>query len=526
MHFERTRKNVLGSELNVVIIHPGDVKSNRLDEDDELIFAIRTYKSLSNEILAPINDFIGKMSLEDQSKLFEFYITAREFLNQEINEENYKEIPNVLGDWFYRLVMNLNLVERLVKYVIEADLPIPDLSMIGKRAQDRTAYTFLHNDYVKLTAISLCCKILGPVFGDLMSKTGDFVNSTDKEVYCYDIISPTLYHPDIVDLNKKFVDYVNNLIDKKIPSVDEEISFIYTHRGYTENRFKKSIYCILLVKRFVNFDVTLREPHICDIMKYVAISTDKQLHNQLRSLVTDKNIIYPRGDVKKNQAEEWGEANSVSALEYESSTSRGTADIPTLVDVITDMTLDRVLKALVIDKDHFDAALKFHKYSPIMPSVFNKALVSTLIGNMIGGAYGLQYMNIEAYSRLVVATQLYASKVYQNQLVHLLTCSTNQYPKITQISSTDQRIMFNSDNSTEYRKLTSMIPYNINNKSINTQLLALREWIIMYDHFYNTAPVVSELNGDVIENNVRIDYEDIIMREVCAFFVDAVAKYT
>lgn len=507
---------------------------------DEIDFFIATYKKLHenncelfDQLFKPANDFIKSLPEEAQVDLCNFFIDALCLINTSIDEgQDLANISNDIGYLFNIAVMKNDIPKLIFKWV-DKNIQLPDLTNMVTEAHYTTEMTFLHNDYVGVTSISVLCKILCPIWGDLIYKTKKITDTAIKESLCYGVIAAVMACKEFSYIDQKVTSYIENIIRSEVSSKSysqtQPIGFTVAVNGFSNERLNFTVYSIVFVKKFVIVNLLA---DTCNIMKFIKVCISSSLKALYSGL--GKRNFKPRYEPTKTGDEEEG---NVSLLENESHVTQTTADIKPLVRYGTEIAVETALKEFDIAPKLFNSILDYYAEYHIQPSPLNRCLTSLLFGDRIGGAAGIQFLNLRIYTKIVAATQIYIAKNWNNQLVDLLTATTAEEEKSGGSSNIDFRITMSQKDFGEYNRCTAIYPYTLNASGVNEKtgryvtsketrfdhvITGLKDFITTKHHYANTAPMVQELLGDEIryERGDLIQYDEFVIRNIYQYILN------
>lgn len=487
---------------------------------NNLYFRIGTYQKLTGDpenvwelILRGANRFLTTLSENDLRKFCLFFIEARRTLTQEMVVGSIiTDVATVLGNELYDLAVEINLPEKLLYYVkYQSEIPIPPaLAYAGTNAsRDTEAMTFKIDEYYILLAVSILCKILSPVWGDMIDRTRDDVDNMLKEIQCINLIEPILSLETFRTVRGKLYHYVSVLVNNEMNSAYPTAAFAATMGGVSRTLFHHIVFCNLIVKRFVTIDLYITEP-IGNIMIWVA-TCSRQAYQSTQGALNKRCRTMPRTDISESSS--YGEEErSVSVLEHSSRITDVTADIPQLIRFGARMAVQRLCKKYEVSDFEFQQGITYYTKNPIQVTAFNKILVGIFVGSQIGGAASLKYLDKALYMELVTIVQIYISKNYAApDIVNLLTANTpNEECPVPELSSINSMIDTTSKKTYEYRGCEESF------LGVSTALKSLQDYIIKYYHRANTSPFISGMMditappfGSVIY------YEPEVMQQCC-----------
>lgn len=488
---------------------------------NKLYFCIDTYKKLATDppeiweaLLRPANGFLQHLSEHDSKLLCLFYIDVRKIIDEEliVLRGNLADVSNHIGNKLYDLSVQMDLPSKLIYYCHNYDIPVPDLSYAGSRmGQDhREEMTFREPEYYRVMAISILCKLLCPIWGDLTYRTIKYIDTMQKETHCVGVIMPVLGTELFHEVTQKLYLYISNIIDIEMSRSYTNASFTATIGGFSKDRFNQSVYAMILVKRYVNVDFYTPNGNL---MVWTSTCA-KQSFSSLLGTLNKKCHMMKRIDISDGP-DKGDEESNISVLEYSSKVTIVTADVPVLIKYGVRKAISNICREYQVSDLDMQAAVTYYHQNPIQVSFLNKILVGTLMGNRIGGARGLKYLSHLEYTQLVVITQIYIANQIHSSLVHLLTAFIEEETK-TYTNTIDQRINSLFDSSGEYRACEKIFSYPIDNISIGGILTKIKDHVTKYNHYANTAPNVSTImDEDPLTKGELIYYDELVMRHFC-----------
>lgn len=486
-------------------------KGNPLLEDSLLTFQIKAYSKFSYaagdqfwiSLFKPLNQFLRTLTPAEHLILGEMFGRTKTILDDDFTHIGQIEvISKRLSEIVFTAFDSIQLSRKLIAFIINTKMPIPDLSNVGTKSYHKPENTFGYDEYVGLTAIALICKLVCPIFSEIIFRTKNVLDNSLKEIHCITILRLVLGQ-DFSELTEKLQLYLLTQTKKYKP-----LNLTSTYNGYTHNKLSLFIYAAMLVKKLVNVDICSPEG---DIMVYI-ISCTKYTLSSLTSNMGKKNSIRLRMDPNGGADIE----GNYSRLETESFLSRTTADIPILVKIGTEHMVRQTLIEYDLDMDEYKKAMEYYAISPSPSTDINKYIISTFMGHRLGGAYGINMLRADTYMKLIALTQLYMISLGAHDIVHALTIIPTDKIK-TRFSAIDVRIQMNKGAGFAYRNCKRMFPYSIGSSSWDAKAKCITDYIIGPVHTYNTAPNLWELMGEECVNDTTYEYDEFIMKSIFKF---------
>ena len=501
----------------------------------ELYFSVDTYRRLLENrqmwerLLDPTNLFFGTLSESDLRQFCLFYIEARRTIDKELVPGAIVEVSTRLGNLFYDFAMSIDLISKVIVYVKFNDaIPKPDFSSAGTNiGRDRPELTFCADndltEYYVILAITVICKMLCPIWGDLIERTTGDTDNMFKETLSLRVIEPLLSCPDIRPVYEKIHNIITNIVTTEMKHAHPNGSFTASMGGVSNDKYCHVITAQVIVKRLVTVDLYKTDPdgniviwiHTCAQRAFTSLKQTLNAHCQ----------IVPRNDVSNNP--DWGDEHSISALEYSSHTTEVTADIPVLIRFIIMQGISKFRKQYQVSDLEFQSTMNHYKLNPVQVTIFNKVFIALFFGNSIGGAQGLKYLDRPLFTELVAIVQLYISQQYEApSVVHLLTAnSPEDIRPVIKLSTMNGRIATNTRNSPDFHLCEKVLPDIINGIGVGSVLKRLQDFIINHHHYINTASMVNANLDDPATQFVQdklLEYDENVMQNCCAIILDII----
>jgi len=518
MHITRKVVQLEGVNTALAFIDMQGLDINTTTEtfpEDLLVFNIKTYNKLDYKenmvhwkVFNIVNEFLDTLSQDDLIELGRLYGRIGYILKHEFKDiAMIADITNRINSMVWETFSKTQLSSKLEQFVSDSNIPFPDLKDIGNRPQDNPETTFYYHEYVKLTTIVIICKMFFPIFGEIISITKKALDNTLKETHCITILKDVLAN-DFGPLTYKLQQYIYNAI-ARTSNGSPKHTLTAAFNGYTVDRFTLYIYASTLVKKFVNVDLFKPDGNI---MTYV-MSCVRGTIESITSNMSKSNSVMERENPQEFSSS--GEGN-MSRMETESYSTKSTVDIPVITKIGTELMINRFITELNIDKKVFNAAIAYHKSHPIPVTCINKYVLATMFGHRIGGAYGINLLNANIYTKLVILTQLYAISINNLDIVHTLSIAPTDSIK-TKYSIVDSRIKMDKGAGFAYRNCKAMFPYAIGNITWDSKAKEILDYIITKIHVYNTAPVIWEMLNQEEKNSEIFTYQENVVTCIIEF---------
>lgn len=526
---EPDEPNIINSEEPNVLNIPPVTTDDDVFDLNKLYFGVGTFSKLkSNEamwnqlFLAP-NKFFSQMSVEDTRQFCLFYIDARRIIDRELRNGRVTEVTTRIGNLFYDLAVDIDLSKKLDHYVrVTSGIPIPfeQLSKAGTNVgRDTEELTFKLDEYYVLLSISIVCKIMCPIWGDIIERTDGDIKNIMKKTYCMNTIEPFLTLELFRNVRDKLYYYVNNTIESTMKSHYVNSSFNASMGGVSRDRLTHIIFSILIIKNYVTVDLYKpvdEDGRNGNIVVWTYICSKSSFTSLQQTL--NRCPIMPRIDIFDNDDYGGDDERKISVLEHGSHITEVTADIPLLVRFGVRMAIKKLLRKYQISDLEYRETISYYRENLVKVTSFNKILICIFFGEYIGGAQGIKYLDSALFSELVAITQIFiATNEVAPDVVHLLTADTIEEERpVPALSNTNMRISMTSRQTGEWKRCESAFPYSIDRISIDDVLLRVQNQIIKRPHFANTAPLVCGLlDQDPLQKGTLIKYEYDVMQQYC-----------
>jgi len=525
MRIVRKTADYQGSDLQVAHIDlEGLDLQHPIDFDlEDLDFNITTYKHLVTsqdgvawtEQLGTINGFLETLPENIVRALGVYFAEAYVYINREATTgTTLKEAATYLGEQLYDVMIPHGIPQRLIDYTYQ-HIPMPDLSGVVLRPHDTPEKTFGFEDFIRVTAISVLCKLLCPIWGDLIHKFKRSTDTLSKEMQCLLVITPTLTCNELAAVDSKLKFYIESGVEPALNvnrnAHGQQPAFTAAVNGYSPRRLYDYVYGTIMVKKFINVNPLDED---CNIMRWIFSCINASL-STLTSTLKKSNIgaRFEPGDFKDGDDE-----GNVSLLEHESSPSTVTADVPMLMKYGAQLAAIRMLDELNIPKSLFEGAMAYYKSRPFVANPISQILVPLAFGRRMGGAKGVRYLDAITYMQLTTVLQIYIARTWQTPLINLLTSTTEPEPKAEAPSLTDRHIALSYKQFAEYRHLEEFVyPYPIGGRSFEDLMWSTINHVISYHHRANTDPMIQAILSDdvVLEYGELVPYTELVSQDIC-----------
>lgn len=513
MKFQINKLNRNGTSSNHITYTP----SWKLEDDEinYLRFNCKTYSNLSTDEailnrLTPIPLFLEKtFNINEHKRLVNMFINIKKrFLAAETEdfvEDNFEKTLYIISDIIAEGFEDVQFIQKAKKYVIDGNVPVPDLDKIKARPQDHQSTTFVIEDYYELTTLSLVCKFLFGVLGEVIYYVSkkDIDNSV-KEIYATFVLS-RIINTHFSYITEKLVFYVDHNVGK----VREKDQINSLFKGFDNSKMTLSIYAILIIKKLVN--VNLYDPGK-NIMVYlyqcIGLTLDS-LCGALKKSCRIKERYYGN--------ENFSEDGEIDILDDEASSLATNFDVPSLIRKSINEFVDNIIIKLNIDVATFNAIKNYYLKNQLCITPINEFVVSIFTFDAIKSGASVEFLRINEYAKLITILQLIMCKDPEyRDLLHLLSVNIGESKSLR--SDTDHCISIKSVDES-YRYIKSQLGH-LGKIDWVAPINNIASCIINNNLHYNTSPIILELLSESDRNSeIMSDYDVNIIKKIYDFIV-------
>lgn len=257
---------------------------------NQLFFNIDAYKKLAHGsedvwqvVFDPVNKFLLTLPENSLQQLGQFYNEARTMLHDPDDPDEHD--PSLkIGVRFYHIATGIKLVDELRRFVETLDIvPAPLSEAVAKNPENADLLpvfaddivSFYHGDYVDVLAISMVCKLLLPVLGEviyhtLMKNATGYVADMTVESKCYNVLGNILFYG-FRHTGTKLNAYVAHVVRVKLAT--EGIDATAAARaGFTSDRLQNFMFGRLLTWGYPAFEFSPELNILADTSTYVHTS--------------------------------------------------------------------------------------------------------------------------------------------------------------------------------------------------------------------------------------------------------------
>jgi len=508
LRFEKA-KDFFNGNQRIELIH-SDLDLSELHNYPELgIFDVRTFlvfqkKQTTDMAYGPVNEIFNMLSIEEQTLVAKTILLMSAKIRED--DESYgidpvTEVVRYCGTLLKRLNDEIKLCRLLETYVRDF-VNIADMSDAGSHPNDREDLTFVQEEAILITAISILCKMFSPIIGSFIYKYSGYISSKDKESIIGTIYTE-LFESEYKDLINKLNHYINRLVYNK---VKDDIS---SHqRGLTPAIMARNIFAILTTKKFVIIDL---HRHDGNIIKYIASFAKSYIDSQIKNGQTTA-MIKPFDNPKESDVVTVVEDSNNSRVETESRPSKKPADVVPIANVSAAWAVENEIKINNIDKEFITNIFNWYMDNYKQMTPISTLIISNYFGPVIGGGTSVYLLNEINAIKLASILQLVSMQNKYENIAHALTmyCSIEDRVSDTE----DFRFQNSWRSSVEYIDCKRTITNAFGMTSWDTKLRDMATMLTQKNYIYHTAPDIWKIGGYKVNNDRIFNNYSELMREV------------
>lgn len=531
-----------------------------VEELPDVTFNIRTYHKISEEkpnkvgffingkaagelILLPINLFFDSMPIDEQKVFYDLYAEAR-VLTDAMQPDTIRDTQLRIRTMVTDLIQKHHIPERLIDFCSKPPFMYPDLSDVGNKPHHTPEKTFLVQDYIEITAISLLCKIMAPIWGQFVKRLEEVsVEPNQRVKIAFDIIEPSLTDGAFRQVYRKLHYLLASITELIRKSTDKKTiggtntSYILTLNGVDINVFNELIMSTIIVKRMATYDCfTMLNDNPPNAMVYIDNGIKKTTESAIQQMRKDMTMM-PHRQLNNNETDD-----NNSILDHISKTSRKPIDTPILVSTFARLYgIPNLLVESKTPMDVFNSAMAYYESNPFDISPLVESMVASFAGTRFGGSRCLGWLEPDLYRQLVVMLQIYLIRRGMMDLATLVSSVSSASPVEGVESPLAGRILNTADTSREYNRMLELIkgfvekPNSLVKRKTQRKqedgmkidfislIKRLIEWLTRYEHSENMAPVLWDYaKVDVGSRPIvgsECKFDQYIIRDLCKFFL-------
>lgn len=546
------RKPTAGTAITTFLDAAVSLRGDNSHEDihPDTVFSIKTYEKIAKDnegnigdlILLPINLFINTLPFHEQQQLDALYIDAKNLIGT-ITADNRREVQKNLQQQIFNTIQNLDLADKMIRFCQTDQFVYPDLSVAGTLPHHSPAKTFMLNDYVEITAISLLSKLMVPIWGEFIKVLGNIgIDNNQREKIAFDLIEPTLEEGAFERIYQKLSYTLSTLVgerrkltDKKASLSATTSSFIITHNGIDDQMFDSIVMATIIVKRMATYEcfIRLKEGNVPNAMVYIDDGIKRTSDTRIQFMRNNMNTM-PRKPLPSHDTED----NS-SILDHASKTSKKPIDVPIFVVTAVDQwELPRFINDTNTPLDVYNEASRYYDINGFDVSPLCQAMIASFVGTRFGGSKCINYLPPKLHQKLVILLQIYLINQEMYDLASLVSSQTPPQQIDGGTSPIAMRLRANLRTS-EYQQCQNLFKgflekpvvhfgrRPVTSKKIDVERIdfvthvdKLIDWLIKNHHHENMAPSLwAYAKQDMPVAGSDVKFDENITRNLCKFYL-------
>ena len=452
---------------------------------DRVRFNIYTYSKLRKisptennwHLIDVVNDFMATFDKDERFTLCKMFIRLHTDCVSLKKDAVLFDVVRKMASRVTSVFTRLNMIERARDYVDKNDkITFVVNEKKGRRIHDKDKLTWKEGDYLKLASLSIICKLMFPVFGEVIHRVCAMVGHTNegKEIYAATIVADVIEKA-AGDVYSRFKYYVQYFINAEMSNDD-----IIAMYGITPNTLVKRRTASLFVKNLVNFDLYNPKENMITYLYVSATSSAKTNYNKKNSIhySTRKTI---EDDPETNQS-----SIDVSTSLYMDKVEKRPLILAAVNTFITDYITRNQLREDIVYE-----ATEWYKHNMPVPNELNSFLIGLFISNEVGSAYAVRYIDADMFIKLVVIMQLYMIRTDNAELIPMLSALTTNVDRKPELVV--NKLMISRGRGPGFSFLTSTLGHLdkfINFEEVFDKLIM---YIVGKNHQQNIAPGILKL---------------------------------
>lgn len=483
-----------------VLLHFSGFDIPAADESPELLeFNVKTFYSFvkarsTDAAFGIVNDLFRTFTLEEQKEVASTLMMANGLLKQNIETANqlYATLDEC-ADLIFSLDEEINLCDKINAYVAEEirskNMPIADMSDVGKGPHHRKEMTFHQEEAETITAVTVLCKMFAPLVGELIRRHTALIPVQMRESACCMIYTPT-FNKHYRDIINKIIYYVDTLVQPKGRN-----DLMIHYRGFTPTATTWTVAAMILAKKSVSIDLYKPDG---SVIKYIAACVKSYLDSQQKNTPSNNYQIKPFADPKDGDISGNNEETNNSRIEIESTHSKKPTVIIPLIKFTAQYVIDSQIKDGLVDRRLYEDIMQFYTNNPMIISHIGMFIIATYFGPDLGGSRSIYHLDGVELTRLAAIIQCLASTNKLKHIAHAMTMKTSFEDRAGQV---EDFAFTNTWKSTpEYAECRKTVTAGFGEVAWDTQLRDIVQLLTTKIFMYHTAPEIWKILGEPDRN--------------------------
>lgn len=493
------------------------------DVDPLCNFQIDTYAVLKpkssdfswNAVFGPVHSFLDTLNEKDQTAFAMMIIVMHYKILQTLGTDApidgalITQLETDLSRMLADFDQQTHCFDKLLDFT-ESHIPIQSFAGVGERAQDSVEMTFYRDDVVKLTAVTILCKMLTVIFGTFIESCKKRMDNSYKEIHCVAILKHILEN-NCRALIEKFLYFISRIAKPMLTRVN----LTHLYNGFTFNMIIQQIYAFSFTRRAVAVDLFKPEGNL---VTYFTSCIRASAQTQFSSSGFKTNVAEIKSPNDKPSSEDDG---NVSNLETESRASSKTADFQVLIKAALIQLTTRFPEEYDLDQELIEKLHAYYEFNHIALTPMNHYVLGIVFGNYLGGAKSVEMLDGVSLNKILPVLQAYLYQQGYLDLLHVVSAvPTGQVKAFVTGSDTQLRATWNS--SFEYRNVDQMFPIFVSDFRWDSGLKNIQEELTTMNYLYNTGPALWEKLGDEIKNGEVLVTPESVCRSICSLIAHTI----
>lgn len=424
------------------------------------------------------NNFLAGLTMEEQEKVAIAFLHAHlEIRCGAADASDIDDVEDKVAVILDELDLAIDICRKTEDYVRTANIPIADFSEAGTRPQDSADMTFVAEEAIIITAITVFMKVISPIIGAFISKYAGIIDNDHKESHARAMLT-LLHRRKYNKLLVKLHYYISKLVEGKLKfdatSMYNGVTLAHAARHAVDMAIIKRLVCVSLYRRDGN------------IIKYLASCGRGSTESQQKNIASTNAAKIIADPVEQERDE-----GNQSRMEVESRQSVKTADIPILLNVAARNIWRTTVEREGLDMEQIETAQAFYRRNPVVVNIISQYLLCMYYGPDLGGGSSILHLNSSTISDLSATLQVLLAQSGAPMLAHALTINVSESPRLPQ---KDDYLFVNGWTSMpEFTECKKLLPAGFGDKEWNGRLKDIATFLIQRILVYNTAPVVWDI---------------------------------
>lgn len=237
------------------------------------------------DVFSQINEYWASLPMETQDKIFDIYNEIHMAFDRPMNSHDFIDyIAELVGK-----LMEYHDLEKLKDWIsFGSNIVIPDVfdteykhSIDNNTSREKT---YIRSDYVKLVSLSLCLRVMIPIWGEYISNIRHNVGNSFKEYYAFRLLSKS----NIIDSPsmEKLKRYIENIV------ADDKFNANNSLNSISSEDFGYWLLSMVCVRRLCVGDIRGTDPrsHLITLVYKFIIQKTHSDDSNFENIIRDKKF--------------------------------------------------------------------------------------------------------------------------------------------------------------------------------------------------------------------------------------------